>query len=63
MSRILLYCKDVQLLTGKSESGARRLIAKIKARFNRQPAHYVTIYDFCEFHETRLETVTEKLKI
>jgi hypothetical protein len=62
MPRLLLYCKDLQLLTGKSESGVRRLITKINAHFNRRRASHLTIYDFCEFFTMQPEAVIERLK-
>jgi hypothetical protein len=49
MKRILLYCKDVQTITGKSERASRELLRKIKIYFNKESHHAVTVDELCEY--------------
>ena len=49
MSRICIYPKDVQVVTGKSERYGRTIIKAIKERFNKEAHQLVTIDEFCDF--------------
>ncbi|HLA54522.1 MAG TPA: hypothetical protein VK623_00345 [Flavobacterium sp.] len=49
MERKILYTKDVQRFTGKSERASRDLLKKVRLHYNKQPEHAVTVYEFCEF--------------
>lgn len=49
MSRICIYPKDVQIVTGKSERYGRTIIKKIKERLNKESHQLVTIEEFCNF--------------
>ena len=49
MSRICIYPKDVQVVTGKSERYGRTIINKIKERLNKEAHQLVTIDEFCDF--------------
>ena len=49
MSRICIYPKDVQVVTGKSERYGRTIIKAIKERLNKEAHQLVTIDEFCDF--------------
>jgi hypothetical protein len=59
--RIIIYPKDVQRITGKSERAGRALLSKIK-RFHAKPQHqFVSINEFAEFTGLSVEEVTSYL--
>ncbi|MEH0157281.1 hypothetical protein V6R21_24420 [Limibacter armeniacum] len=47
MKRICIYPKDIQLLTGKSERTARRILSDIRKEYGKEPKQLVTITEFC----------------
>lgn len=49
MSRICIYPKDVQVVTGKSERYGRSIIKSIKENLNKEAHQLVTIEEFCTF--------------
>lgn len=49
MSRMCIYPKDVQIITGRSESYGRKLLCKIKIAFDKQPYQLVSVGEFCAF--------------
>ena len=49
MQRVVVYPKDVQRITGKSEKYSRRLLVLVKARFAKEPHQFVSVNDFCQY--------------
>ena len=49
MQRVVIYPKDVQRITGKSEKYGRRLLVQIKAKFAKEPHQFVSVIEFCQF--------------
>ncbi|MNY28284.1 hypothetical protein D3C86_1622490 [compost metagenome] len=49
MSRLFIYGKDVQLITGKSERTAFRLINTIKRKLNKARHQALSIAEFSQF--------------
>lgn len=48
-ARVVIYPKDIQLITGKSERYGRMLLSKIR-RANRKDEHqFITIQEFAAF--------------
>ena len=56
-TRVIIYPKDVQRITGKSERYGRHLLARIKQQYRKQPHQFVSVAEFCEFSGLRPETV------
>lgn len=46
-TRLCIYPKDVQRITGKSERYGRMLLQKIKLHFNKDDHQFVTVEEFC----------------
>src|SRR6218665_2789395 len=63
LSRLCIYPKDIQILTGKSERYGRYLIKKIKESLHKHPSQMVTVEEFCRYTGLPLETVAKQLKI
>ncbi|BDD13101.1 hypothetical protein FUAX_55330 (plasmid) [Fulvitalea axinellae] len=46
MKRLIIYPKDIQRITGKSASGARRELRRIKKILGRNTNQYVTFEEY-----------------
>lgn len=56
-NRICIYPKDIQLVTGKSERTARRILSDIKMALGKGQNQFVSLNEFCEFtglHESEV---------
>lgn len=62
MSRICIYPKDVQGVTGKSERYGRTIISKIKEHLNKESHQLVTIDEFCDFMGFEISKVRGLIK-
>jgi hypothetical protein len=62
MTRIYIYPKEVQQLTGKSERYSRDLISKIKKLNQKDKHQLVTIEEFCHYMGLKQELVRSVLK-
>jgi hypothetical protein len=62
MSRICIYPKDVQVVTGKSERYGRTIIKTIKERLNKETHQLVTIDEFCDFMGFEISKVQGLIK-
>jgi phosphatidylglycerophosphatase A len=49
LKRVIIYPKDIQRITGKSERYGRYLIRKIKEELNKEDHQMVTIDEFAEY--------------
>lgn len=47
--RMVVYAKDVQNITGRSERTARALLQKIRLQKGKERGQFVSVADFCEF--------------
>lgn len=65
MSRNLLviFPKDVERITGRSEAYGRRLISMIKKKVGKGKHQFVTYREFCEFSGLTMEEVQTALGI
>jgi hypothetical protein len=60
-NRIIIYPKDVQRITGKSDRYGRQLLNKIRQQYSKEPHQYVSIKEFCQFTGLTSEQVAEFL--
>ncbi|MBU2912719.1 hypothetical protein [Reichenbachiella agariperforans] len=49
LKRIIIYPKDIQRITGKSERYGRMMIQRIKEHFQKENHQLVTIEEFSEY--------------
>jgi hypothetical protein len=47
--RICIYAKDIQILTGKSERYARKVISQVRKFYTKDKSQLLTIKEFCDF--------------
>lgn len=58
VKRIIIYPKDVQRITGKSERYGRSLIKRIKDHFQKDDHQFVSVEEFCVYTGLKYEQVT-----
>ena len=56
-NRIIIYPKDVQRITGKSERYGRSLLKRIKGHFKKDDHQFVSIEEFCVYTGLKHEQV------
>ena len=61
-TRIAIYAKDIQNITGRRERTSRKMLAAIKKRFNKQKGEFITVEEFCSFAGFKVEQVERFLK-
>lgn len=49
MKRVVIYPKDIMIITGKSERYSRYLIQRIKKHLGKDDHQVVSISEFCEY--------------
>jgi hypothetical protein len=62
MSRLCIYTKDIQIITGKSDRHCRTIIANIKKINNKQKHQSITIEEFCNYQGLDIEQVRKIIK-
>ena len=61
-NRIIIYPKDVQRITGKSERYGRMLLKQIKHKLSKEEYQFVTAYEFSEYAGIELNIIESYLK-
>ena len=61
VNRIIIYPKDIQRITGKSERYGRLLLKRIKDHFEKDDHQFVSVEEFCNYTGLKHEQVTECL--
>ena len=59
LKRIIIYPKDIQLITGKKEKSSRLLYEKIKRALKKPESGLVTIDEFCAYTGLEKSIVTD----
>jgi hypothetical protein len=57
MKRVVIYPKDVQQITGKSERFGRALLKQIKTKLNKEEHQFITIEEFSQFTGIKAEHI------
>jgi transcriptional antiterminator len=60
--RIVLYPKDVEHITGRSDRTARNILQKIRKALGKSKDQFVTVREFCAFYGLEEEYVKEFLR-
>jgi len=61
-SRVVIYPKDIQLLTGKSYRHALYLNQEIRVHFKKKTHQLLTIYEFAEYTGISIEIIFSHIK-
>lgn len=57
MQRVVIYPKDIMIITGKSERYSRYLLQRIKKYFQKEEHQVVSIPEFCAYMGLNQEDV------
>ncbi|MAZ29290.1 MAG: hypothetical protein CL868_19740 [Cytophagaceae bacterium] len=57
LSRLCIYPKDIQRITGRSERYGRQLLMDIKLYLGKEKHQFVTIYEFAMYCGLEVEEV------
>jgi len=58
---IVIYNKDVQLITGKKERTARKLMNEIREKLGKEEGQMITLGEFCDHTGIPEDEVLRKL--
>ena len=61
-TRVVIYIKDIAVITGRKKSSARRLYWSIMRNFDKKPGQFLTFQEFSIFTGIDEEVVQEHLK-
>jgi hypothetical protein len=56
-TRIVIYAKDVMIITGRKERAAWKLLAAIREKYKKKKGQFVTVDEFCEHTGIKEERV------
>jgi hypothetical protein len=59
LKRIIIYPKDIQRITGRSERYGRKLLQQIRFELGKDDHQLVTVYEFSDYTGVSLEEVEE----
>jgi len=59
--RICIYPKDIQVLTGKSERYARKIVADIRRNYKKNKHQLLSVKEFCDYMGLNEEEVKTNL--
>jgi hypothetical protein len=60
--RLVVYVKDVQNITGRSESYARKTLNAIRKKLNKQKHELVSVEQLCQYLGVEERVVLEHLR-
>ena len=60
-TRIVVYAKDVENITGRKPRTARRILRKVRDHFGKKPGDFVTVMELCEYLKLEPPLVREFL--
>ena len=60
-TRLCVYPKDVQRITGKSERWGRMLLEKIRDALKKEEHQFITIEEFCNYTGFKVDQVQSVL--
>ncbi|HET8810949.1 MAG TPA: hypothetical protein VFM65_11870 [Flavobacteriaceae bacterium] len=60
-TRICIYPKDIQRITGRTERFGRNLLAKIREHFDKESYQFVSIDEFAEYTGLDKEEIQKRI--
>jgi ribosomal silencing factor RsfS len=62
MKKVVIYPKDIMILTGRSERHSRKLLQKIKSTLKKGDHQLVTVEEVCAYFGIPVEVALSALK-
>ena len=61
-TRLIIYPKDIQRITGKSERWSRMLLLKVMEKFNKEEHQLISVEEFCLYTGLKIDQVMPFIK-
>ena len=61
-NRVIIYPKDVAIITGKSDRYGRLLLARIRDHFGKGRDQMISIREFCEYTGLAIQDVEARIQ-
>lgn len=61
LNRMVIYTKDIQRITGKTERYSRKVLKKIKTKYGKLKHQHVSLAELCEYFGLKIEEVARYL--
>jgi hypothetical protein len=61
LNRMVIYTKDIQRITGRTERYARKIMHKIRVKHGKQKHQLVSLTELCDYMGLPLEDVAKYL--
>ena len=61
MKKVIITSADVQNGIGIGERQARNIIAKIRARLNKEKHQIITVQEFCDYYGVKYDDISPRL--
>ena len=61
-TRVVIYTKDIEVITGLKPGAARRLYLRIKNHYQKTNKQVVTTDEFCQFLGIKEESIQQQLQ-
>lgn len=61
LTRMVIYTKDIQRITGKTERYSRKVLKKIKTKYGKQKHQLVSLAEFCQYMGLEQQEVAKYL--
>lgn len=61
-NRIVIYAKDIQNITGRSERTSRKMMSALRKKYNKNKGDFITVEEFCIYTGIKEKQVVEFLK-
>jgi len=62
LDRIIIYPKDIQRITGKTDRYGRLLLKQIKIHLQKDDHQFISVEEFCSYTGLKIEQVMEMLE-
>ena len=62
LNRVVIYAQDIQLITGRSERSAQRILQNIKKKLGKEKYQFVTFEEYSKHSGISLQKLDEYLK-
>lgn len=62
LNRMVIYVKDIQRITGRTERYCRKIMALIRNKFGKEKHQLVSVNEFCQFMGLPVDEVRKYLK-
>ncbi|HEV8513434.1 MAG TPA: hypothetical protein VGQ59_09155 [Cyclobacteriaceae bacterium] len=59
LSRMVIYTKDVQRITGRTDRYARKILSKIRVKYGKQKHQLISLQELCDYMGLNIEDVAK----